>query len=103
VSWTSISRAKQPNHRNGYRPRRSTFEYRATDREGTFDPRLIAHYQRRFPGFDEKIVSMYARGMTTREIQGHPLEFYGLDVSTRSWRTVAEWQNRPLEVTPSAM
>jgi putative transposase len=38
------------------------------DREG--DPKLIARYQRRFPGFDEKIVSMYARGMTTREIQG---------------------------------
>ena len=38
------------------------------DREGTFDPKLIARYQRRFPGFDEKIVSMYARGMTTREI-----------------------------------
>jgi len=39
------------------------------DREGTFDPKLIQRYQRRFPGFDEKIVSMYARGMTVREIQ----------------------------------
>jgi putative transposase len=37
---------------------------------GTFDPKLIARYQRRFPGFDEKIVSMYARGMTVREIPG---------------------------------
>ena len=51
------------------------------DREGTFDPKLIARYQRRFPGFDEKIVSMYARGMTVREIQGHLLELYGLEVS----------------------
>src|SRR3954451_9255087 len=41
------------------------------DRLATFDPQLIAKYQRRFPGFDEKIVSMYARGMSTREIQGH--------------------------------
>ena len=41
------------------------------DRNGTFDPLLIAKYQRRFPEFDRKIVSMYARGMTTREIQGH--------------------------------
>ena len=41
------------------------------DRQGTFDPQLIAKYQRRFPGFDEKIVSMYARGMSVREIQGH--------------------------------
>jgi putative transposase len=51
------------------------------DREGTFDPKLIARYQRRFPGFDDKIVSMYARGMTVREIQGHLLEIYGLEVS----------------------
>lgn len=41
------------------------------DRAGTFDPKLIAKYQRRFPDFDEKIVSMYARGMTVREIRGH--------------------------------
>ena len=40
------------------------------DRLSTFDPQLIAKYQRRFPGFDEKIVSMYARGMSVREIQG---------------------------------
>ena len=75
------------------------------DREGTFDPKLIARYQRRFPGFDEKIVSMYARGMTVREIQGHLLELYGLEVSPdlistvtdAVLETVAEWQNRPLE------
>ena len=62
-------------------------------------------YQRRFPGFDEKIVSMYARGMTVREIQGHLLELYGLEVSPdlistvtdAVLETVAEWQNRPLE------
>lgn len=41
------------------------------DRAGTFDPKLIAKYQRRFPDFDAKIISMYARGMTVREIQGH--------------------------------
>ena len=51
------------------------------DREGTFDPKLIQRYQRRFPGFDDKIVSMYARAMTVREIQGHLLELYGLEVS----------------------
>ena len=75
------------------------------DREGTFDPKLIARYQRRFPGFDEKIVSMYGRGMTVREIQGHLLELYGLEVSPdlistvtdAVLETVAEWQNRPLE------
>ena len=77
------------------------------DRQGTFDPQLIAKYQRRFPGFDEKIVSMYARGMSVREIQGHIRELYGLDVSPdlvsavtdAVLEEVAVWQNRPLEAT----
>src|SRR5918994_832811 len=51
------------------------------DRRSSFDPQLIAKYQRRFPGFDDKIVSMYARGMSTREIAGHLRELYGIDVS----------------------
>lgn len=52
------------------------------DRLSTFDPQLIAKYRRRVAGFDEKIVSMYARGMTVREIRGHLDELYGLDVSS---------------------
>jgi hypothetical protein len=75
------------------------------DRQGKFDPQLIAKYQRRFPGFDEKIVSMYARGMSVREIQGHIRELYGLDISPdlvsavtdAVLEEVALWQNRPLE------
>ncbi len=75
------------------------------DRLSTFDPQLIAKYQRRFPGFDEKIVSMYARGMSTREIQGHLRELYGLDVSPdlisavtdAVLEEISDWQNRPLE------
>jgi putative transposase len=75
------------------------------DRLSTFDPQLIAQYRRRFPGFDDKIVSMYARGMSTREIQGHLRELYGLEVSPdlisavtgAALDEVAEWQNRPLE------
>jgi putative transposase len=51
------------------------------DRLASFDPQLIAKYQRRFPGFDDKIVSMYARGMSTREIVGHLRELYGMDVN----------------------
>jgi transposase-like protein len=51
------------------------------DRAGSFDPQLITRYQRRFPGFDDKIISMYARGMSTREITGHLREMYGIDVS----------------------
>ena len=103
--------AGKRNSRNGYSKKTvltetSKLDLRIPrDREGTFDPKLIARYQRRFPGFDEKIVSMYARGMTVREIQGHLLELYGLEVSPdlistvtdAVLETVAEWQNRPLE------
>src|SRR6202158_1007144 len=99
------------NHRNGYSKKSVlTGTSKMTlsvprDRAGTFDPKLIAKYQRRFPDFDEKIISMYARGMTVREIQGHLLELYGLEVSPdlistvtdAVLETVAEWQNRPLE------
>ena len=75
------------------------------DRAGSFDPALIGKYQRRFPGFDEKIVSMYARGMSVREIAGHVRELYGVDVSPDLISTVtdavleelAAWQARPLE------
>jgi putative transposase len=76
------------------------------DRAGSsFDPALIAKYQRRFPGFDEKIISMYARGMSVREIAGHVRELYGVDVSPDLISAVtdavldelAAWQARPLE------
>src|SRR4030095_12281580 len=56
----------------------------------TFDPQLIAKYRRRLPGFDDKIVSMYARGMTVREIQGHLAELYGLEVSPELVSAVTE-------------
>src|SRR5271167_960318 len=77
------------------------------DRQGSFDPQLIGKYQRRFPGFDEKIISMYARGMSTREIAGHLRELYAIDVSAELISTVTDavieevtaWQNRPLEAT----
>lgn len=75
------------------------------DRAGSFDPKLIAKYQRRFPDFDHKIISMYARGMTVREIRGHLEELYGIDVSPdlisavtdAVLEEVGEWQNRPLD------
>jgi putative transposase len=99
------------NHRNGY-SKKSVLTGTSKvaievprDRAGTFVPQLIAKYQRRFPGFDEKIVSMYARGMTVREIQGHLRDLYGVDVSPDLISTVtdavleevAEWQSRPLD------
>ena len=75
------------------------------DRQASFDPTLIAKYQRRFPGFDDKVISMYARGMSTREIVGHLRELYGVDVSPdlisvvtdAVLEEIAAWQARPLE------
>ena len=75
------------------------------DRAGSFEPQLIAKGQTHFDGFDDKILSLYARGMTVREIQGHLLELYGTEVSPDLISRVTdavldevrEWQNRPLD------
>lgn len=75
------------------------------DRAGSFEPQLIAKGQTRFDGFDEKILSLYARGMTVREIQGHLAELYGAEVSPdlisrvtdAVLEEVREWQSRPLD------
>jgi putative transposase len=75
------------------------------DRNGTYDPKIIPKHERRFTGFDQKILSMYARGMTTREIQGHLEEMYQVEVSPSLISEVTDsvveqlraWQNRPLE------
>ena len=75
------------------------------DREGTFEPQLIGKHERRFTGFDDKIIAMYARGMTVREIQGFLAEMYSVDVSPdlisrvtdEVMSEVTAWQTRPLE------
>jgi len=75
------------------------------DRKGEFEPQLIKKHQTRWTGFDDKILSMYARGMTTREIQGHLAEMYQVEVSPSLISEVTDgvmeearaWQNRPLE------
>jgi putative transposase len=75
------------------------------DREARFEPVLIGKYQRRLPGFNDTVISLYARGMSTREIQGHLEELYGTEVSPTLISAVtdavsaeaAEWQSRPLE------
>ena len=75
------------------------------DREGLFEPLLIGKHERRFTGFDDKIVAMYARGMTVREIQGFLAEQYGTEVSPEFISSVTDavmaevtaWQSRPLE------
>jgi len=75
------------------------------DREGTFEPRFIPKHKRRFTGFDDKVLALYARGMTVREIQGFLAEMYAVEVSPDLISTVTDgivaevtaWQSRPLE------
>ena len=75
------------------------------DRHGTFEPQLIPKHQTRWTGFDEKILSLYARGMTVREIQSHLEEMYGTEVSPTLISSVTDavieeakaWQSRPLD------
>jgi transposase-like protein len=75
------------------------------DRDGTFEPRIIGKHQRRVPGFDEKILALYAKGMTTRDIQEIVRELYGVEVSATLISEitadldaeVTTWRTRPLE------
>lgn len=75
------------------------------DRNGSFEPKILPKHERRFAGFDQKILSMYARGMSTRDIQGHLEEIYAVEVSPSLISEVTEavmeevraWQSRPLD------
>ena len=75
------------------------------DREAAFEPRLIGKHERHFTGFDDKVIAMYARGMTVREIQGFLAQMYGTEVTPDFISTVTDavlaeitgWQSRPLE------
>jgi len=75
------------------------------DREGSFEPQLIPKHQTRWTGFDDKIISLYSRGMSVREIQAHLTEMYGTEVSPALISTVTDavmeevkhWQSRPLD------
>jgi transposase-like protein len=99
------------NHRNGYSTKRMKGEKGEMeiaiprDRDGSFEPVLVRKGQRRFEEFDDRIIAMYGRGMTVREIQGFLEDQYGVEVSADFISTVTdsvlgamqEWQNRPLE------
>ncbi len=101
------------NHRNGYGAKTvltdtSKLELAIPrDRHGRFDPVLIGKYRRRFAGFDDKIIALYARGLTTREIAAHVGELYGVEISPDLVSAVtdavleeaAAWQSRGLEAT----
>jgi len=99
------------NHRNGTSAKTIMTDSGAVrievprDRAGSFEPQLIGKHERRFTGFDDKIIAMYARGMTVREIQAFLAEMYSLDVSPELISSVTDtvmsevtaWQARPLE------
>ena len=102
---------KRDNSRNGHSSKTVKGDFGEVDlkvprdRQSEFEPRIVAKGQTRFTGFDEKIISMYARGMTTREIQGHLEEIYQVEVSPTLisnvtgavWEEVKAWQARPLD------
>jgi transposase-like protein len=99
------------NSRNGYTTKTVQTETGMVDirvprdRAGTFEPQLVAKRQRRLEGFDDKVLALYARGMSVRDIQGHLRELYGTDVSPDLISRVTDgaldaakaWQTRPLE------
>ena len=101
----------QPNHRNGTTPKTVLLDDGALpldiprDRAGTFTPQLVPKGVRRLPGFDAKVLSLYARGLTVREIRGHLEELYQVQVAPDVISTVTDavleevttWQQRPLE------
>ncbi len=113
VHLTKEGEAGIANHRNGsssktvLTPEGSLELSIPRDRHGRFDPALIAKYRRRFPGFDDKIIALYARGMSTRDIQTHVHELYGIEISPDLVSAVTDavidevsaWQARPLEPT----
>ena len=103
--------AAQPNHRNGSTAKTvlagdDTLALDIPrDRAGTFAPQLVPKHVRRLPGFDQKVLSLYARGLTVREIQGHLEELYQIEIAPSVISTVTDavldevtqWQQRPLE------
>ena len=102
---------KGPNRRNGRSKKTVRSETgdltiaTPRDRDGTFEPQLIEKYQRRVPGFDEKILALYAKGMTTRDIQEIVHELYGVEVSATLISEitadldaeVGAWRTRPID------
>lgn len=99
------------NSRNGASPKTLQTEYGTMDlavprdRNGTFEPRIVPKHQRHVPGLDEKIMALYAKGLSVRDVQRHLLDLYQVEISPALisevtdavWDEVQQWQSRPLE------
>lgn len=99
------------NSRNGFTPKKVKSKFGQIDlnvprdRKSDFDPKIVRKHQRDISGLEDKIISMYARGMTTRDIQSHVKEIYNYEISPETVSTITdkvlerarEWQSRPLE------
>ena len=99
------------NSRNGHRAKTVLTEVGPVeidvprDRDATFEPKIVAKWQRRLSGVDELVISLSAKGLTTGEVAAHLAEVYGAQVSRQTISTItdkvvegmAEWQNRPLD------
>ena len=111
MSRTASRPAAPSNQRNGTTPKTLITEHGKVaidaprDRDGSFEPKIVRKRQRRFVGFDEKILALYSRGLSTRDIEAHLLEIYGVKVGRELISKVTdavmddvrEWGKRPLE------
>lgn len=113
LGYKKHEKAKKPNARNGHFKKKVKGDFGQIDikvprdRKGEFEPQIVKKGQAQFTGFDQKIISLYGRGMTTREIKDYLFEIYGVETSASFISSVTEkimddvtdWQNRPLEST----
>ena len=115
LGYESYEHSENPNSRNGYKQKQIRSKYGETtlsvpqDRDSTFEPKIVKKRQKDISAIDDKIISMYAKGMTTRQISEMIEDIYGFEVSEgmvsditdRLLPEIEEWQNRPLaEVYP---
>jgi len=111
LGYNKNQRSESENARNGYSSKNIITDYdeitinTPRDRESSFEPQIIPKGEKKFKGFDDKIISMYARGLSMKDIQGYIEEIYGIEVSHEMISNItdkvldelASWQNRPLD------
>ena len=115
LGYEKSERSDTDDYRNGYKPKRINSSYGSMDiqvpqdRKSTFEPQVVKKRQKDISDIDQKIISMYAKGMTTRQISDTPEDIYGFeasegfisDVTDKIMPQIEDWQNRPLsEVYP---